>query len=227
MDRFFAIDSPMMRFLNRMADLLMLNFLMIFCCVPIITTGAAFTALFYVLLKMARKEEGYLFRGFFKSFKQNFRQATVLWLLMLLITAVYVGDYLIFTYSGLEIPKVVMILILAVAIMVMAVAVYIFPVLARFDNTIKNTVKNSFFMAFLNLPKTFLLMLLFLLPIAILFLLPQYGIVVIMFGISLPAYLSAHICSGIFKKFEPEAEQVKTDYEFSINTDEGNEGKNE
>lgn len=227
MNGFFAIDSPVMRFLNRMADLLMLNFLMIFCCIPVITTGAAFTAMFYVLLKMVRKEEGYLFKGFFKSFKQNFRQATILWLLMLLIAAVYVGDYLIYTYSGLEIPKVVMVLILAIVIIVAAVAVYIFPVLARFDNTVKNTVKNSFLMAFLNLPKTFLLMLLTLLPIAILFLFPQYGIVVIMFGISLPAYLSAYICSGIFKKFEPEAELVKTDYEFSINTDEGNEGNNE
>ena len=227
MDRFFALDSPLMRFLNRMSDLLLLNFLMILCCIPVITIGAAFTAMYYVLIKMVRGDEGYLVKGFFKSFKQNFRQATLLWLLMLLIVAVYVGDFLIFTYSGLEFPKAVVVLVMAIAIFVLVTAVYVFPVLSRFDNTIKNTLKNAFFMAYLNLPKTLAMIILWSLPILTLLFVPQYGIVVIMFGISLPAYLSAFICNGIFKKFEPDGEEITSDYEFSVNTDEGNEGNNE
>ena len=106
MGKIFDMDSPVMRFLNRVADLLMLNILMIFCCIPVITIGASFTAMHYVILKMVRGEEGYLFRGFFKSFVRNFKQATLIWLIMLLAMAVVIGDSLILKYSMVEFPKI-------------------------------------------------------------------------------------------------------------------------
>ena len=84
MGKIFDMDSPVMRVLNRVGDLLILNVLMIVCCIPVITAGAAFTAMHYVLLKIVRGEEGYLIRGFFKSFRSNFRQATLIWLLSLI-----------------------------------------------------------------------------------------------------------------------------------------------
>ena len=99
MGKIFDMDSPVMRFLNRVGDLLILNILMIICCIPVITVGAAYTAMHYVILKMIRGEEGYLIKGFFKSFAGNFKQATVLWLIMLLVIAIYVGDIFIFNYS--------------------------------------------------------------------------------------------------------------------------------
>ena len=219
MDRIFSMDSPVIRFLNRVGDLLILNFLVMFCCIPVITAGAAFTGMHYVLLKIVRDEEGYLVKGFFKSFKQNFKQATILWMLILFAIIVYVGDVLIFNYSGLEFPKVFAVLIMAVAIVLLMTAVYIFPILARFDNTIKNTLKNAFLMAFLNLPKTLLMVLLIVLPFIILHYSAYSSVFVFMFGFSLPAYASALLYSKIFKKFEPEDETVVSDYEFSVNTE--------
>lgn len=227
MGRFFDLESPLMRFLNLVGDLMILNFLMVLCCIPIITIGAAFTGMHYVLLKIVRGEEGYLIRGFFKSFKQNFRQATILWLMILLFLAVYIGDFIIFGYSGMEFPKALIVIILAIAVIFLMVAVYIFPILARFDNSIKNTLRNAFFMAILNLPKTILMALLFLLPFAISYFLPYAAIFVFMFGFSLPAYFSAFLYSKIFKRFEPEVEAVASDYEFSVSVDEGNEANDE
>lgn len=221
MGKIFDMDSPFMRILNRVGDLMILNFLMILCCIPVVTIGAAYTGMHYVLLKIAREEEGYLVRGFFKSFAQNFRQATILWLLMLLVIAVYVGDFAILNYSELEFPRIVIILIIAVAIIFLMVSVYIFPILARFDNTVKNTIKNAFIMTILNLPKTLLMLLVYCLPFAVAYFLPYATIFVFMFGISLPAYISARIYSGIFKKYEPE-EAEASDYEFSISEEEGN-----
>ena len=223
MSKIFDLDSPFMRVLYRVADLMILNFLMILCCIPVITVGAACTGMHYVLLKIVRGEEGYLVKGFFKSFKQNFRQATILWLIMLLIIAVYVGDFMIFTYSGVKFPTALVIAILALAIVLLMVAVYVFPVLSRFDNTIKNTVKNAFCMAILTLPKTILLVALMALPTVIWYFWPYAGIFVIIFGISAPAYASACLYSGIFKKYEPEAPEIVSDEEFSVVTEEGNE----
>lgn len=229
MGRIFDMDSPLMRFLNRMGDLLFLNILMIICCIPIITVGAAFTAMHYVLLKMVRGEEGYLFKGFFKSFARNFKQATLTWLLMLLVVVVYAGDAFIFSYSGITFPKPLVIAVIAIGIVVLMIATYVFPLLARFDNTIRNTIKNAALLAFANLPKTVLMTLFYVAPFVIASFSAYTYIFIILFGITLPAYGAAFLYSDIFKKFEPEPEGV-SDLEFSLNVEWGEEetdGKSE
>lgn len=224
MGKILDMDSPFIRVLNRVADLMILNFLMIICCIPIITVGAAFTGMHYVLLKIVRGEEGYLIRGFFKSFKANFKQATLIWLLMLFVVAVYVGDCLIFNYSALEFPKALVIAVVAVALLLLMMAVYVFPLQARFENSIKNTLKNALILAFVNLPKTILMMVCYAIPLVIGCLSDYALIFVFMFGISAPAYASACLYSGIFKKLEPESEEIASDLDFSLNIEEESEG---
>lgn len=225
MGKFFDMDSPIMRFLNRVGDLLILNMLMIVCCIPVITVGAAFTAMHYVLIKIVRDEEGYLVRGFFKSFVRNFKQATLTWLLMLLVIGVYAGDVFIFSYSNVTFPRALVIAVIAVGVIVLMVMTYIFPLLARFDNTIKHTIKNAALLAFANLPKTLLMAFIYALPLIMVYFSAYTFIFIIMFGISLPAYGAAWVYSGIFKKFEPEPEQV-SDIDFSVNVERGEEESN-
>ena len=220
MGKIFDMDSPVMRVLNRVGDLLILNVLMIVCCIPVITAGAAFTAMHYVLLKIVRVEEGYLIRGFFKSFRSNFRQATLIWLLMLLVVAVYVGDIWIFNYSGLVFPKPLIIAVAAVAFVLLMIAVYVFPLQARFENSVKNTLKNAMLLAFANLPRTILMMACYILPLVLGYFSTYALLFVIMLGISAPAYAAAWIYSGIFKKLEPEPEEAASDLEFSLRMDE-------
>lgn len=218
MSKLFDLDSPIMRFLSRMADMIILNILMMICCIPIITVGAAFTAMHYVLLKMVRDEEGYLIRGFFKSFVQNFRQATLIWLIMLVVIAVYVGDSIIFSYSGIAFPRALIVGVAAVGIVMLMVAMYVFPLLARFDNTIKNTIHNAALLAFGNLPKTVLMAVMYALPVVIGIFSYYSHLFLLLFGISLPAYGAAWLYSNIFKKFEPETEQT-SDFDFSVNVE--------
>lgn len=222
MGKIFDMDSPVMRVLNRVGDLLILNLLMIVCCLPVITVGASFTAMHYVLLKMVRGEEGYLVRGFFKSFKRNFKQATIIWLIMLVVIAIYVGDVLIFNYSQIVFPKALIAIVVAVAVLALLIAMYIFPLLSRFDNTVWNTIKNAALMSFLNLPKTLLMLVIYILPFVITYFSTYSIIFVIMFGYSVPAYGAAWLYSGIFKKFEPEPESI-SDLDFTVNMGEENE----
>lgn len=225
MGKIFDMDSPFMRFLNRVADLLILNILVMICCIPIITVGAAFTAMHYVLLKIVRNEEGYLFKGFLKSFVRNFKQATLAWLLMLVVIVVYAGDSIIFNYSGVSFPKALVIAVVAVGIIALMIAVYIFPLLARFENTIRNTIKNAAILAFANLPKTVCMVFFYALPLIIGYFSAYSYLFIFMFGISLPAYGAAWLYSGIFKRFEPETEEI-SDADFSINVELGEEETN-
>ena len=97
MGRFFNLDSPVMVALTKMADLIIVNLLAFFCCLPIITVGASMTALHYVVLKIVRDEECYIVKSFFKSFKENFRQATVIWLIEVLLIIIFAADFWIIT----------------------------------------------------------------------------------------------------------------------------------
>lgn len=206
MGRIFDMDSPVMNFLSKMADLIYLNFLTLICCLPIVTIGASMTALHYVLLKMVRNEEGYLTRSFFKSFKQNFRQATIIWLIMILVMAALIGDMLICIYSGIAFPAWIRIALVAVLAIFIFATMHIFPVLSRFENTVKNTFKNSLFMGILTLPKTILMIICSVIPTVLLLLAPQMFPFVLMFGISGPALVCALLYNKTFKRFEPESE---------------------
>ena len=198
----FNLDSPLMQWLGKLADLMWLNILAMICCIPIVPTGASLTALHYMALKIVRGEECYITKGFFKSFKQNFKQATVIWLLILLFVLILVGDVYIMLNSGLEFHIVLKGIIIAIGIIMLFAAVYVFPVLAKFDNTIKNTIKNAFIMSLLQFPKTILMIIMWVVPVVLAVLIPQIFPICFLFGFSLPAFVSALLYNKFFQKLE-------------------------
>ena len=125
--KFFDMDSPLMQGLGKMADLLWLNVLTLICCIPIVTIGASFTAMNYMALKMARNEECYITRGFFKSFRENLKQATLIWLLLLLVFLILAGDFLIIGSSGLEFNMIFRAVLMAVSFLVLCTFMFVFP----------------------------------------------------------------------------------------------------
>ena len=95
MGNIFNSDSGFSKFMNRIADLFILNILWIFCSIPIITIGATTTALYSVNLKFIDNEEGNLIKTFFKSFKENFKRSTIIWLSILAVSII-LGVNLVF-----------------------------------------------------------------------------------------------------------------------------------
>lgn len=209
MGRFFNLDSPLMVFLSKMADLMILNIITFFLCIPIITAGDAMTALYYMTIKMVRGEECYVVRGYFKSFKENFRQATVIWILAVLVFLILVGDFSIVRSGLLSFGQVMTVLLVVISVIYAFTMLYVFPVLSRFENTVKNTIRNAFLMSILNLPRTVLLVIINLIPIALVLLVPQSIPFVILFGFSVPAYLCSKQFVKIFRRFEPEEENAE------------------
>ena len=200
--KIFNLDSPLMVFLGKVADLMIINILTIICCIPIFTIGPALTAAHYVCLKMVRKEDTYIVRSYFKSFKENFKQGTLIWLIILAALLILVGDYYIIAKSGLEFHKVLKIAIIVVGVVLILVMMMVFPTLAKFDNTIKATLKNAFFMALLQLPKVVIMAVLYVAPLFIAAFYYQAVPVVMMLGISLPIFLSAMMYNKFFQKIE-------------------------
>lgn len=205
MNNLFDIDSPLMQTLGRLADLMILNFLTMICCIPIFTAGAAFTALDYMCLKMVRNEENYLIRGYFKSFKENFKQATGIWLIILWVIAAVVGDILIMYYAAVEFPFIIRMAVLFVSIVTLCTSMYVFPMQAKFVNPVFKTIKNAFKASLLQFPRTLLMIGLFFVPVLALmytnFLVP----IVFLFGFAFHSYLSAMLYNKFFLRIEEAA----------------------
>lgn len=158
MNRFFNMDSGLFRFLTRLADLMILNFIFLLTCIPIVTIGAAWTALYYVALKMVRDEESYIVRGYFKSFKENFKQATAMWLIVLVFLILLFIDFRILGVSSGTGYTIIQVGLYVVSMVGAMVLVYLFPLLAKFYNTVKRTFLNAFLMSVRHLPQTLLML---------------------------------------------------------------------
>ncbi len=222
MKSLFNEDSMIMRILTALFDLLVLNLLTLALCVPVITGGAALTALHYVSLKMARNEDGYIIKPYFKAFKDNFGKATLIWLIFLALGIVLGTDLYVIRSHPEVMPTMMRILVAAVAILVCMLLVYVLPLQSHFENSIPATFKNSIILSIANFPRTLAITAIWIIPLIILVVSVPMWPLVIMYGISAPAYFSARIYSPVFEKFEPEPETVTSDEEFIL-SDEDND----
>lgn len=151
MAKLFDYDNPIWRFMGRVADLFFLTVLWAVCSLPVVTIGAATSALYYVSLKMVKNREGYLWKSFFKAFKDNLVQSTVVWMIMLVVGGgLGAGLYCLY---GLEARTMVFAfwLLLVFAVLYSIAAIFVFPLEARLDTGIKNLL----FMAFMVSIKNF------------------------------------------------------------------------
>lgn len=147
MNHLFNLDGPVLQFINKIVYSVYLNILWFICCIPVITIGASTTALFYVTLKISKNEEGNITKAFFHSFKENLRQGTVIWLVLLAFGIILgIDGYVLYHMRFENVFWTLCTAVFCVAAAAYAIILmYIFPLLARFDNTIGAMFKNALF----------------------------------------------------------------------------------
>lgn len=197
--KLFESDSQISVFLSRVFDIILLNALWMFVCIPVITVGAASSAMFTMTLKMVRNEEGYIFRGFFRAFKANFVQATLLWLIALLVAAILMVDLWFFTKYPSALSQIFLVLIMVALFLYGAIFVYVFPLQAQFKNSIPKIIKNSLLIAIGHFPQTLLLIASYILLAVLIMALPWAG----SFIVALHAFGISFILRKILDKFMP------------------------
>ena len=147
MNHLFNLDGPVLQFINKIVYSVYLNILWFICCIPVITIGASTTALFYVTLKISKDEEGSITKAFFHSFKENLRQGTAIWLILLAFGIILgIDGYVLYHMRFENVFWTLCTAVFCVAAAAYAIILmYIFPLLARFDNTIGAMFKNALF----------------------------------------------------------------------------------
>ena len=147
-------DSPVIAFLNKLTDLVLLNVLWLICSVPVITIGASTTAMYYVSITSIRSGDGYVVRRFFKSFKESFRQITPVWLIMLICGMLFIGDLIFWNQVQEPIGKIMLIISVVIIMLLLVIGLWIFPVFAKFTGSRRNLMKNAAAFAIGYLPYT-------------------------------------------------------------------------
>ena len=206
----FSPDGKLAGFLNALGNLIVLNILTIICCIPVFTAGAAMTALYTMAMRMARKEEGKIIPEYFKAFKDNFKQTTILWLIVGGLIGFMTFDIWLLRSVAGTFGIVYRVMLFAIILIFAMVLIHVFAVQARFDNTIKNTAKNALLFCVGKLPQAVLMLVLTLIPAVLLTVSYRFISVDFLIGLSGPAYLAAIYFADLFKNYEnAEEEMVK------------------
>lgn len=143
----FQYDGPVAKWLMRICDLVTLNVLTVLCCIPIFTAGASVSAMHYCTMKMSRDEEGGLLRDFFHSFRNHFGQSVALTAVYLLTGGITLLGIYIFNHVELGVWDSFKYILHVGLIIHFVLFTYAFPVFARYDNTVRNTLRNSCILA--------------------------------------------------------------------------------
>ena len=210
----FSSDGWFARIFGTIGDIIVVNILFIICSIPIFTMGASMSAMYYTLLKKQRTgETGGIIKLFFKGFKDNFKKSTIAWLLFLLIAFVFSLDFNLFGKGGPQENKLMYYTSVIFFILICFIAIYLFPVISAFENSLKNLIIQSMYMAAKNFIFTILIMILYTLPAYFLLASPQVFMVgifiLIVCGFGLIAYVSSFM---FIKAFSPYLEDVTKQY---------------
>ena len=199
--KFFSYESRFSQLLLKLCYACYLNLLWFVCSIPIVTIGASTTALYYASLKVVRDEDSHVAALFFRSFRQNFKQATVLWLILLgaglfLGADGYILYHLRLSSNGTMAVMWTLILavVIAAAVVWVIVAEYVFPLLASVANTNKAMLKNAFLIGTHYLFATILV---FAVHFAMFFVVVAWFTPLLVFGEGLCALISAWLLNRI------------------------------
>lgn len=199
------LNHIVVRALTRIFDFILLNVLWLVCSLPVVTIGASTTALYAVMMKIVANEEGYILQGFLDAFRRNFKQSTVIWLILLAVGAAIGTDFMIVRRMPGRLAAVGTILLGAAALIYMVEVIFVFPLVARFENTTFHMMKNALLIPAARLPFLALVMLVtgacvvltFLNPITILAGAAIWNLI----GVSLLTYANSFLLTGMLRPF--------------------------
>lgn len=197
MGKVFSYDSPVWRFMGRLIDFAYLTLLWAVTSIPIVTIGASTTTVYYITLKMADNQEEYLTRMYFRNFVRFFKEATAVWLIVLAAGAVLAGDFYICAQFKSPAAAALMSAFAVIVLVYLMTVLYLFPVMARINQSPIGYIKAAFYLAVRYFGWTVLGLVIFLCVAVV----GVFGFwPLLLLGVGLTAYLQSLIFRQIFKQ---------------------------
>lgn len=200
----FSPDSKFMEIFGRITDLVLLNLLFMITCLPIFTIGAATTALYTMCFQLMREEYSGIIKTYFKAFRDNFKQATLLWMLLVLIIGP--GLYYFYVLFSLDsLLRYLGFLFVILGLLSAMTASYVFPWISQFENSTARALRNALILSVSRLPRSAAILVINLMPAIIWFVNPELFIQISFLWIALyfaaAAYMNTGLLWHVFKPY--------------------------
>lgn len=203
----FNLDNPFFTALGKLVDILLISILWLFCCIPIVTIVPATTALYYTVVKVIRRDRGYITREFFHSFKMNFKTGAISGIILTAVVAILLLDRHFTSAMEGNLAVILFSIFNALLLLLFLGGLYICPVLSRFSIGVKGLFKTSFFMAMKHFPTTILLAVITVVFLLAVYILPP----AIMLVPGLYYLVFSFLMERVLKKYMPEkSEEAET-----------------
>ncbi len=210
----FDPDSAFGRAMETVLQLVVLNVLWLVCSLPIVTIGASSAALYGVLFKKVEDKDARVARQFFTAFRQNGKRATGTWLILLAVILVCLFDFRFAKLMDSFLWKVVAMIGLQVVGMI---CTFLFPLLARYENTWRNQLRNALLLGVANLPRMALVWVMWgaVIAVTIYSFETLYAMLLIwlLLGYSLLSFFTLRILLPVFNRLEENEQQEEANKE--------------
>lgn len=196
----FNIDNAFFRGMTTFTHFIFLNFIYLCLCIPIVTIGAATSAMFEVTMRFADNERGYLIKGYFSALKTNAKNSTIIYLAVLvpMIFLMFISFFwLSFKTILTSIVGVFFFFFIAYLFIVL---VYGLALVARYDNSIKQTLKNAFLLPVAEPVRSLGLLLIPVSAYCMVVISVIFKVSMIIFGFAFCIYCSSFLLLSIFNK---------------------------
>ena len=205
----FRYGSPFFRFMTLVSNLILLNLLWLFTSLPLFTIGASLSAKYFVTFQYVTKRDDSVIRAYFRAFKRNFKQATLLWIPHSMVGLAFLAT--MFYMSNTETSAILWVIFGILMALYLLVSAMIYPMLGRYENTTKAIIFNSMNLTIRNLLTMICVTILNVAPWVLLFGIPNMffktGFIWTFGGFSLIAYLNSLMIIRVFRKYETEEHQ--------------------
>ena len=198
--------NPVLDFINTLCNFVALNLVFLITCLPVITIGTALSSLYYVTLREARGEYGYLVRTYLREFKNNFKKGTIAFAILFLIGAILLFNIAFWFGTGTMPATILTGVLIAAMIGWFLIFTHTFPLIGRFENSTKQTLKNAFGLAMSNMKATFALIIIDAFVFFLCLFLSPMKLIMVLFGFAFTAYCQSFVFKKVFEPYE--AEQI-------------------
>jgi uncharacterized membrane protein YesL len=206
MKNLFKVDGNLYNLLENFSDYVLLNIAFVLGCLPLVTIGASLTALYDISNKLHNGEKCSIFSEFFKSYKNNFKKSTFIWVIQFIIYLIVFLYIIMFKDSSALIAKVYYVFTILIAYINLAISIYIYPTISRYNYNIRGYFQFAFVTSNMFFLYTMLMMIISVTLIFVIFESVNFIgwslFIFLIFGFSLVAYIFNLILSKVFERLE-------------------------
>ena len=211
MEKFLNSDSGVMRALSKIFDMGFLTLIYLVFCIPIVTIGAATTSLYYVSAKVIRHNRSYVWREFWSSFKTNFVQSPIVWVITAILMVLLFFNFQIVNVSGEAKGGYLIGAYLAILFILLCISCYVYPIISRFGTRLSQILRLSLYCAFRHFLHTIVLLGILAAAVGLIYLgMITNVILVFIFVPGLTGFVYTYPMEHIMKKYMPKEEPQYT-----------------